>query len=163
MAGVAGGLALLAGLPSAAAGPPPAFRGTVVGVSDGDTLTVLHDGRAEKIRLHGIDSPEHGQPFGERAKQFTSQLALRRDVTVHVTDRDRYGRTVAVVLLPDGRQLNQEILRAGYAWWTRRYSRDPALAALEAEARRARVGLWADPHAQAPWEWKRARRLATEP
>jgi endonuclease YncB( thermonuclease family) len=154
---------LLAGLVSVATAATPAFRAKVVGVTDGDTITVLRAGRPEKIRLHGIDSPERGQPFGARAKQFTARLASDQEVTVRVTDRDRYGRTVADVFLPDGRNLNQEIVRAGYAWWTPRYSRDPVLAALEAAARKARVGLWADPHPQAPWDWKRAQRLAAQP
>lgn len=154
---------LLAGLASAAAAATPAFQGKVVGITDGDTITVLREGRPERIRLHGIDSPERGQPFAARARQFTAGLAAGQDVTVRVADRDRYGRTVADVILPDGRHLSQEIVRAGYAWWTPRYSRDPALAALEAAARKARVGLWADPHPQAPWEWKRAQRLTTSP
>jgi micrococcal nuclease len=152
---------LLAGLPSVAAGATPAFRAKVIGVADGDTITVLHDRRPEKVRLQGIDSPEKGQPFGERARQFTSRLAYGHEVTVHAVDRDRYGRTVADIVLPDGRSLNHEIVRAGYAWaW--RYSRDQSLATLEAAARQARVGLWADPHAQAPWEWRRARQIEVE-
>src|SRR3954467_11635776 len=74
----------------------------VVGVSDGDTLTVLRDGRTQvKIRLHGIDAPETGQDFGSRAKQAASDLAFGQTVTIRERDTDRYGRTVAVVVLPD--------------------------------------------------------------
>ncbi len=79
------------------------FTGRVVGVADGDTITVLHNGKGERIRLHGIDCPEKRQAFGNRAKQFTSTLVFGNTVTVQVMDRDRYGRTVGVVLLPDGR------------------------------------------------------------
>ncbi len=79
------------------------FTGRVVGISDGDTITVLHNGKGERIRLHGIDCPEKRQAFGNRAKQFTSNLVFAKTVTVQVLDRDRYGRTVGVVLLPDGR------------------------------------------------------------
>ena len=89
------------------------FTGRVVGVTDGDTIKVLHNGKAEKIRLHGIDCPEKGQPFGSKAKQFTSELVFGKTVTVHVTDMDRYGRTVADVVLPDGRVLNRELVAAG--------------------------------------------------
>ncbi len=92
------------------------FTGRVVGVSDGDTITVLHKGKGERIRLHGIDCPEKRQAFGNRAKQFTSKLVFGNTVTVQVMDRDRYGRTVGVVLLPDGRSLNHELVRAGLAW-----------------------------------------------
>ncbi|MDA2912008.1 thermonuclease family protein, partial [Nitrospiraceae bacterium AH_259_D15_M11_P09] len=79
------------------------FTGRVVGVADGDTITVLHNGKGERIRLHGIDCPEKRQAFGKRTKQFTSTLVFGNTVTVEVVDRDRYGRTVGVVLLPDRR------------------------------------------------------------
>lgn len=149
---------LLAALVSVAAAAGGEFRGRVIGVSDGDTITVLRDRHPEKIRLHGIDAPEKGQPFGERAKQFTSERAFGREVSIRVVDHDRYGRTVAEVILADGRSLNRELVRAGYAWWYRRYSSDRGLGDLEAQARAARSGLWADAHAVAPWEW-RARRF----
>ncbi len=119
------------------------FTGRVVGVSDGDTITVLHNGKGERIRLHGIDCPEKRQAFGNRAKQFTSKLVFGKTVTVQALDRDRYGRTVGVVLLPDGRSLNHELVRAGLAWMYRRYTNDQSLSDLEEEARVARRGLWA--------------------
>ncbi len=135
------------------------FTGRVVGVSDGDTITVLHSGKAERIRLHGIDCPEKRQAFGNRAKQFTSNLVFAKTVTVQVVDRDRYGRTVAEVLLPDGRSLNRELVGAGLAWWYRRSAPDDeTLKQLEHEARAAQRGLWADPHAVAPWEWRIMRK-----
>ncbi len=143
-------------LPSAALAAD--FTGRVVGVADGDTITVLHNGKGERIRLHGIDCPEKRQAFGNRAKQFTSTLVFGKTVTVQFVDRDRYGRTVGVVLLPDGRSLNHELVRAGLAWMYRRYTNDQSLSDLEEQARVARRGLWADPHAVAPWEWRRMRK-----
>lgn len=98
------------------------FSGKVVGVTDGDTITVLHDGKAEKIRLHGIDCPEKDQPFGTKAKKFTSTLAFGQVVTVQAKDIDRYGRTIGIVILPDGRSLNNEIVKAGFAWWYKQYA-----------------------------------------
>jgi endonuclease YncB( thermonuclease family) len=133
---------------------------TVVGVTDGDTITILRNGRREALRLHGIDAPEKGQAFGDRAKQLTSDFAFGKTVVVRVRGRDRYGRTIADVFLPDGRNLNQEVVRAGYAWWYRRYSVDQRLAVLEAEARSARRGLWADRNPQPPWEWRKGRSQA---
>src|SRR2546428_6090906 len=131
------------------------FSGRVVGVTDGDTIKVMHNGKAEKIRLHGIDCPEKAQPFGTKAKQFTSEMVFGKVVTVHVTDRDRYGRTVADVILPDGRALNRELVAADLAWWYRRYApHDRILERLEAEARAAKLGLWADPAPVAPWCWR---------
>jgi endonuclease YncB( thermonuclease family) len=132
------------------------FRGRVVGIRDGDTLTVLNDGRPQAIRLHGIDAPEKSQAFGMRAKEFAANLAFAKTVIVSVRGLDRYGRTIGDVTLPDGRNLNQELVRAGYAWWYRRYSADSRLAALEAQARTARRGLWADPDPVPPWDWRRS-------
>ncbi len=110
------------------------FTVRVVGVTDGDTITVLHNGKGERIRLHGIDCPEKRQAFGNRAKQFTSNLVFAKTVTVQVLDRDRYGRTVGVVLLPDGRSLNHELVKAGLAWMYRRYTNDQSLSDLEEES-----------------------------
>jgi endonuclease YncB( thermonuclease family) len=138
----------------AEAGTEP-FQGKVIGISDGDTITVLRDHQSIKIRLSGIDAPEGGQPFGNRAKQFASTVAFGKIVTVKPRDTDRYGRTVADVILPDGRNLSHEIVRAGFAWWFRRYAPDDrALASLEAEARAARRGLWAEAGPIPPWEWR---------
>ncbi len=130
------------------------FIGKVVGVIDGDSIRVLHDGQAEQIRLLGIDCPEKRQPFGTRAKEYTSELAFGHDVTVYVDKRDRYGRRLAEVLLPDGRILNQELIKAGLAWWFRKYSKDPRLGELERQAREAKRGLWVDPRPVPPWEWR---------
>ena len=134
------------------------FTGKVVQVSDGDTLQVLRDGRAEKVRLAGIDCPELNQPFGQAAKRFVLQVAAQQTVTVQIVTTDRYGRTVGEVVLPDGRSLNQELVRAGYAWWYRKYSDDATLEALEAEARGARRGLWAEMDPVPPWAWRRMQR-----
>jgi endonuclease YncB( thermonuclease family) len=79
----------------------------------------MRGGAAERIRRWGIDCPESKQPFGTRAKQFTGDLAFGQTVTVRVRDIDRYKRTVAEITLPDGRNLNQELVRAGLAWWYR--------------------------------------------
>src|SRR5215475_7442225 len=87
------------------------FTGKVVGISDGDTISVLREGKAVKVRLYGIDTPEKAQAFGTQARKFTSDLAFQRDVTVQIHATDRYGRLVGEVLLPDGRSLNQELGR----------------------------------------------------
>jgi len=130
------------------------LKGRVVGVTDGDTITVLHDNRTDTVRLVGIDAPEKRQPYGDRARRFTADLAFDRTVTVLTTGRDRNGRLLGEVVLPDGRSLNQELVRAGYAWWFRKYSRDVTLARLEEEARQDRRGLWATEAPQAPWDYR---------
>ena len=131
-----------------------AFSGKVVGVFDGDTISVMHSGKYEKIRLDGIDCPEMGQPFGAKAKQFTSEMVFGKTVTIAAHGKDQYGRTLGDVILSDGGNLNQELVRAGFAWWYRHYSNDKTLKALEKAARQARIGLWADPHPIAPWVWR---------
>jgi micrococcal nuclease len=128
-----------------------------IGITDGDTLTVLTAQKAQaKIRLAGIDAPESGQDFGTRAKQAASELASGRIVTIIERDKDRYGRTVADVWLPDGRSLNREMVRNGLAWWYRKYAvNDQALARLEAEARQGKRGLWSQTNPKPPWEWRK--------
>jgi endonuclease YncB( thermonuclease family) len=155
-------LALAAAALIAAGQPAFAERiaGRVVGVADGDTLTVLTDHKRQvRVRLAGIDTPERRQPYGTRARQVLSALAFGRSAEVEVEDTDRYGRSVGRVRV-GGRDVNAEMVRRGAAWVYVRYNRDPALVALEAKARVARRGLWALPEAERvpPWEWRAARR-----
>ena len=133
------------------------FAGKVVAVADGDTVSVLRDGtNTVKIRLSGIDCPEKKQAFGQKAKQFTSTLAGEKQVKVIKKGQDRYGRTLGEVILPDGRSLNRELVRAGMAWWYRRYApKHKELEALEKEAREAKAGLWADADPVQPWAWRK--------
>lgn len=90
------------------------FNGKVVGVIDGDSIRVMHDGKAEHIRLSGIDCPEKGQSFGKRAKRATSSLSFGKIASVQPITTDRYGRTVARVSLPDGMNLNHELIKTRY-------------------------------------------------
>ena len=92
------------------------LTGPVVSVLDGDTIEVLHNQRPERIRLNGIDCPEKGQPFGQKAKQAASQLAYGKEVTLQTHGLDKYGRTLADVLLPDGTNANQELVKNGWCW-----------------------------------------------
>ena len=97
------------------------FTGKVVGISDGDTISVLREGKAVKVRLYGVDAPEKAQAFGTQAQKFTGDMVFQQTVTVTIRDTDRYGRLVGEVRLPDGRSLTQELVRAGLAWWYRPY------------------------------------------
>ena len=133
------------------------WEGKVVGVSDGDTIKVLKNGIQVKVRLASIDFPEKGQPYGQKAKQFTAEMVAGEVVKVWQTDTDRYGRIVGFVFVGD-KNLNKELLSAGLAWHYKKYSRDPALAKLEFEARSAKRGLWAERDPVPPWEWRRLKR-----
>lgn len=140
--------------------PGFSFTGQCVGVTDGDTITVMHDGRGEKIRLYGIDTPERGQDFGRVAKRFLSDLAFRKIVEVEPEDTDRYGRTVGLVLV-DGLNVNREIVKAGLAWVYRKYCIKPFCVEwleLEDAARKAGIGLWSHKSPIPPWEYRRRKR-----
>ncbi len=127
--------------------------GKVVGVSDGDTITLLVDGRKEKVRLFGIDCPELHQAFGRKAKKFTSRMVFHKTVSLTRKDTDQYGRTLGVIEV-DGEFLDQALVRSGYAWHFRKFSSSRVLDSLENEARLNRRGLWADPDAVAPWKFR---------
>ena len=130
------------------------LTGRVVEVSDGDTLTVRVEGqRPLKVRLAGMDAPEHDQPFGQRSRQSLSELAFGRTATVVVQKTDDYGRTVGTVTV-GGVNVEAEQVRRGLAWVYRHYTDDARLRALEAEAKAARRGLWADAQPMPPWEWR---------
>jgi endonuclease YncB( thermonuclease family) len=146
----------------ATAAQPWVVEGRAVGVSDGDTITVLdREKRQHKIRLTGIDAPEKGQAFGERSKENLSRLTFDREVEAYCHKRDRYGREVCKVMRGSV-DVNLEQLRAGMAWWYREYAKEQSAedrasyAAAEDDARVARKGLWQGAKPVAPWEWRRA-------
>lgn len=135
--------------------------GKVVGIHDGDTITVLTPTKTEvRVRLYGIDAPETKQAFGSRAKQQLSTLVFGKEVQVQVIEKDRYGRTVGRVLI-GSRNVNVEMVRLGFAWWYRHYAKkDVELAKAEAEAKNAKRGLWADKAPVPPWEFRKKGRKA---
>ncbi len=100
------------------------WQGKVVGVSDGDTITVLHDGKGEKTRLYGVDAPQKNQDFGQKAKNYASDMVSGKTVDVKVVDQDRYGRTVGVVTY-EGINLNVELIRSGHAGVYVQYCKEP--------------------------------------
>lgn len=143
------------------------YAGKVVGISNGDTIRVLHKKRQLKIRLAEIDTPEKGQPYGKRAKQALSALVFGKEIKFIKQTMDHYGRIVARVYV-DGLDVNSEMVRQGHAWVYRKYAKDPILYRLEGEAREAKRGLWALPEAQRvpPWVWRnftRERKMTPRP
>ena len=118
------------------------FAGPVVSVLDGDTLEVLHNRHPERIRLSGIDCPEKGQAYGNNAKHAASDLVFGKEVTLQTHGKDKYGRTLADVLLPDGTNVNHALVKDGWCWWYRKYAPENAeLESLEKEAREAQERL----------------------
>lgn len=138
------------------------FQAKVIHVADGDTITVLNDDHEQiKICLNGIDCPEEAQAYGNKAKLYTKALAQGEIVTIQVYNKDKHGQTIGDVILADGRNLSQELVKAGYGWWFSKYSDDERLGALEAKAKIAKVGLWADKNPIPPWLYRHRGELAT--
>lgn len=140
--------------------PAGELTGRVVGVSDGDTLTLLTPGKVQhKVRLDQIDAPEKDQPYGAASKQALSRRVFDRPVTVRSNGQDRYGRTLGAVRA-DGRDVNALMVSDGAAWAYRQYLTDQGLLTLERQARAERRGLWALPADQVtpPWAWRAAQR-----
>lgn len=141
------------------------ITGRVVGVSDGDTITLLDASRQQhKIRLSGIDAPEKAQPYGQHSKEHLSRLIFNRQVSAECGKTDKYRRQVCKVVL-DGTDINLAQIRAGMAWWYRQYAREQADAdravyeRAEYGAQEARLGLWRHPNPEAPWEWRHRRKI----
>jgi endonuclease YncB( thermonuclease family) len=135
--------------------PPRLHR---LSIADGDTLTARCDTPDGKVttltvRLAEIDAPERRQPFGTRSRQHLTELCQGKPASIKRTATDRCWRTVARVQC-DGIDANAEQVRAGMAWVFDRYATDAALYAIEADARRAVRGLWADPRPITPWVWR---------
>lgn len=134
------------------------IRGTVVAISDGDTAVVLVQTTQHRVRLYGIDAPEKSQAYGSAARQALAALIFQQPVTVVSLEKDRYGRHVGLVVLPDGRVANHLMVQQGMAWFYRQYApHDAVLEALHGEARALGRGLWADPSPTPPWAFRKPK------
>lgn len=130
------------------------FTAGVVGVLDGDTILVRHEGKTAKVRLANIDAPEKAQPFGKQARQSLRELVYKKQVRIDSRAVDQYGRIVGLVAV-DGLDVNREQMRRGMAWAYSYRNDDESYIALQSEAQQAQRGLWAAPEPQAPWQWRR--------
>ena len=154
------GLLLVAGHSALA----EAIVGRVVSIADGDTMTVLDANNTQhRIRLAGIDAPEKRMPFGQRAKEQLSELVFSKDVNVETSKKDRYGRSVAVIVV-DGADANLAMVTAGMAWHYKQYESEQSTtdrqfyASAENQARSRRDGLWRDDNSTPPWAYRKERR-----
>lgn len=143
------------------------LHGRVVGVADGDTVTVLDATDIQwKIRLSGIDAPEKKQAFGNKSKEALSALVFNKQVAVEFNKRDKYGRTVGKIMV-DGIDANLEQIKAGMAWHYKQYEREQpeadriTYAHAEEQAQATRRGLWADPDPIPPWDWRKQQKAET--
>lgn len=141
------------------------LNGRVVGVSDGDTVTLLlPDMQQVRVRLTEIDAPEKGQPYGNAARQALAEMVHQKDVRVSTRSQDRYGRVLGRIYVGD-LDVNRQMVRDGAAWVYRQYMTDRSLLAEEQAAKDARRGLWALQEDQRipPWEWRRGVRTVAAP
>jgi endonuclease YncB( thermonuclease family) len=134
--------------------------GRVVGVADGDTITVLDADKVQhKIRLAGIDAPEKKQAFGNRSKESLSDMVFDKTVNVETEKRDRYGRQIGKVLV-NGQDVNLVQVERGMAWFYRQYQREQSpndrklYEAAEDAARAGKRGLWRDADPMPPWDFR---------
>lgn len=135
------------------------LTGRVVKIADGDTFTLLVNGNEQvKIRLDGIDAPEKGQAYGNKAKEYLSGMIWGEPVTVNVKSKDRYGRSIGKVSTPTISDVNLEMIRAGYAWLYRDYNNDKTYTAAENQARKNMRGLWQDKNPIRPQDFRKMKR-----
>lgn len=140
------------------------LQARVVGVTDGDTITVLDANNNQyKIRLVGIDAPEKKQPFGQVSKQSLSDLVYNKTVLIDWSKLDRYDRILGKVWV-NQTDANLEQIRRGLAWHFTKYAKEQLIeertsySRTQENAKSARVGLWAEPNPIPPWDWRKGIR-----
>lgn len=137
------------------------IQGKVVGVSDGDTITILNSSNTQyKIRLSGIDSPKKKQAFGQKSKENLSRLVFAKIVNADCAKKDRYQRFLCKIIV-NGVDANLEQLKDGFSWLYKTYQRDQIesdrqlYANAEDVARGRRKGLWSEANPIEPWEFRK--------
>jgi len=135
--------------------------GKVVGILDGDTITVVDKGKAEhKVRLMGIDAPESKQDFGTASKQALSNYIYQREVTVDYKKLDKYQRIIGKVIL-DKQDICLLMIELGLAWHYKDYEKEQSKTdrdlyrQAELKARQAKIGLWQDSQAIEPSSYRK--------
>lgn len=137
-----------------------------VKVSDGDTMNVQKvengkfTGEVIKIRMFGIDAPEKTQDYGNESKQALEKLVSGKTLEIEEKNRDRYGRTVAVVYA-DGKNVNEEMVKTGNAWWYQEYDKnDTRMQAYQENAKKNKLGLFGKRGYIEPWNYRREKKAA---
>ena len=131
------------------------FSVKVVGVSDGDTFTCVNDDNLQlKIRINGIDAPEKKQAFGNKSKELLSSLIFGKRINIDVQSKDSYGRYIAYVYSPEGKDVALLMLHEGMAWHITKYDNNKVYSDAENVARKAKRGLWSESSPIAPWDFR---------
>ena len=146
----------------AAAASGAEIAGKVVGVADGDTITVLDGNKNQhRIRLLHIDCPESNQAFGTKAKQALSDKVFGEQVVIRWSERDRYDRILGDVHVGK-RWVNAEMVKDGFAWHYKQYSKDETIAKAETEARALKLNIWSQANPTPPWDFRRGGEKAAQ-
>ena len=128
------------------------YTGKIIYVTDGDNFTLQTEQGNLKIRMDGIDAPEMDQEYGKESKAFLFKY-LHKECRVIYKGVDKYGRTIGVLYVVDV-NINLLSVEKGFAWHYKKYSNDSTLVQAEVRARGEKKGLWENPNAIAPWEWR---------
>lgn len=132
-----------------------AQSGKVVKIKDGDTIVVLDSNNKQTtLRLAEVDCPESSQNFGKKAKQFTAEQVALKIVSYDIIDTDQYGRSIAKVYY-NNKYLSAEIIKNGFGWHYKKYSKSIELSNLERSAKANKIGLWSSSNNKAPWEYRK--------
>ncbi|WP_297407397.1 thermonuclease family protein [uncultured Cetobacterium sp.] len=134
------------------------ISGKVIKVADGDTITILDKGKKVRVRFYGIDAPEKKQEYGLKSFNILKKLVNKKEVTVHIKDKDQYGRVVGIVYLSD-KNINLYMLKSGNAWWYKRYAKNEYKFRLAVkEAQKKDLGLWKEKNPTPPWIFRKNNR-----
>jgi endonuclease YncB( thermonuclease family) len=125
--------------------PAATLKAKVVGIKSGAALEILAGGKVTALKIGGIDCADRSHGSGKAARRFVADNAFMSDVAVEITGAESDGTLIGKVILPDGRDLAAELMKAGLAWWDKRnHPEETGLAQLEQDARASGLGLWAE-------------------
>lgn len=133
------------------------YDGDTVTCSTSKTTNYKQDKKHKiKVRLAQIDAPEAKQDYGIKSRDYLRRLVLNKDVTLDVWEKDRYGRTVAKILL-NGEDINYKMVKSGNAWAYQEYVKEDKYLAAQNYAQDKKIGLWADKNPQKPSDFRKGK------
>ncbi|GIM56794.1 thermonuclease family protein [Capnocytophaga canimorsus] len=131
------------------------FSVKVIRISDGDSFVGLNDAQQQmRLRIHGIDAPESGQPYGKKAKQKLSEFIFGKQIYLKVLDTDRYGRKIVKIQTNHISDVGLEMIKSGLAWHYIKYDNSHQYSQAQDNARNLELGLWHDASPTPPWQWR---------
>jgi len=134
-------------------------KGVAQDVHDGDSFKMKIEGQIIKIRIYGIDAPENNQAYGKESGDALRKLINGKEIRLRIINKDRYGRTVGEPWLGDSLNVSLWMIKNGYAWWYKSYSKNRVdFKEAEEEAKAEKLGLWATDNPTAPWDFRSKRK-----